>query len=331
MFDIKEFLYKHGGHRSKQLTSADEIALPTCLWCGKGGDHFNYNIKLKKGGCLKCGLGVKTHEGIVALLEGITRQDALHFINFSGGDRISAVIDILKSVKEEVQEESIVNHTNADLPKEFELMVDVLKPLSQQINIPIPFAERKYSVDLIEKMQIGFCREGDYACRIIFPIRCNGMKSFVARRIHDWMGKKYKNPPGSKHSQLLYGYDLIPLNQIIFIVEGVTDALRLISYGFYAVCTFGKKLSSEQINLLFSLKPKECVLMFDSDALKEIIKAFGKLSMRINSSVIKLPKNILREDVDPDELSQNEVALLFNKRITMSKIDNTISILSEVV
>ncbi len=331
MIDLKKYLVeKHGGHKSGQLNSPDEIALPECFWCHKDKDHFNFNIKTNKGGCLKCGKGFHSVVQMICKLEHLNETRAkLYLMHGSLEERskMSLVKDILGKNKIDEKTESEIEHLNTELPDEFIPMVD-LTITGVKIRIPLEFKERNYSRKIISKAKIGYCGEGDYACRIIFPIYCKDMKSFVARRIHEWQNKKYKNPPGSKHSQLLYNYNNMPeYGGLIFVVEGVTDVLRLWSYGLYAVCTFGKKISFKQIDLLVELQPKEVVSVFDGDAVKQNKKSFEKLSLRLNASYMVLPKKNDEEYYDPDDLPKEKFFKAFEKRIGLSKLDNAIRIL----
>lgn len=320
--NIKKYLIeRHNGRKSRQLNSQYEISLPVCPTCGKDKDHFNFNIKTERGGCLKCGFGVGV-VGLVQTLENISSKKAKEFIANDGLDvnKLDSVVNILKRSSE--QEDLIIHHVNSELPDEFELMYDALR--DNRLVVPKGFADRDYSTDTLKKFQMGFCKTGSYAARIIFPIYSEDKKSFVARKIHEWMNKKYKNPPESKHSQLLYGYNLIPEDVIIFICEGPTDVLRLADYGFYAVCTFGKKISMEQVDLLFKLKPKEVVCVFDGDALEQNIKAFEKISMRLVSSYLMLP-----EDNDPDSVSKTVFDSCFNKRKKFDRLNYIEEILTK--
>ncbi len=315
--DLKQYLIdKHGGHASKQSSSKNEIALPACPKCGKEEDHFNFNIATKKGGCLSCGFGIHNGIALIQVLEQVSRKEArnIYLLGLVGKSKLDAIEDMLtkKNIEEPDETEE---HQNVDLPEEFELMIDVLRDPVKKI--PKVFFERRYPDYVISEYQLGFCLSGNYQARIIFPVYCAGKKSFVARKTHEWMNKKYKNPSGSKHSQLLYGYDLVSSQVIIFVCEGPTDVLRLRSYGWNAVCTFGKKISNVQIDLIFDLDPLEVVALFDGEAVKQNKKAFKKLSLRFKTSYILLP-----EDKDPDNISENELSRLYDDRFGISKIDD---------
>ena len=321
MIDIKKYLIdNHGGHKSKQLSSNSEIAM-ICPECGKGEDHFNFNVDRKRGGCLKCGYGVRSIESLLIKLEGIKKSEAKLLVETGGyKNKVEAVLNIFED-KNIYEEDKEAEHINSDLPKEFELMIDYLR-IPKYI-IPSCFDDRKYPLLLIEKYGIGFCKKGKYASRIIIPIICGDKKSFVARRIFEWQNNKYKNPPGSKHSQLLFGFDNIKKGETIYVCEGVTDVLRMSQYGYNAVSTFGKKISDNQIKLLSLKEPFEIVVLFDGDAIKQNKKAFRKISLNHNTSYVTLPS-----EYDPDNIQFNLLKKMIKNRIGISKINDTISILN---
>lgn len=331
MFNIKSYLIdKHGARWAAWKAEKNtELTMP-CPSCNRDDEHFNFNVKIKRGGCFSC---MYECDDIILVmkLEGITHRQAEQIVKYGydGTNKIQAAINLL-SMKEQVQvSESENKHQNSELPEDFELMVDSLR--DQQVIIPTVFAARNYPISTIEKLKIGFSRSH---ARIIFPILCDGKRSWVARRIHDWQDKKFKNPPGSKHSQLLYNYDNIPQNvDVLMVVEGATDSARLDSYGYYVVGTFGKKISVKyQVNLIFRLNPKEVVSIFDGEAIKQNMKAFDKLSMRMNSSYALLPKKPNSDKYyDPDDCPKSMFDQCVENRARSSKIDNAINILTHLL
>lgn len=331
MLDLRQFLIdQHDGIPVKGRPQ--EITMD-CPDCGKGNGHFRFNTLKKRGACFRCSLTVGSAVNLLMLLEGIskTRAVELYEVGSIGGSRSSSALKLIS--KKEKKEEVIVEdrHVNSELPEEFELCFDPNR--NPNFICPKVFASRQYKLSTIIKLKIGFCREGSYAARIIFPIECNGMKSFYARKIRDEMKPKYKNPPGSKHSQILYAYDLVPDNaDMVFVVEGCTDVCRLLDRGYHAVATSGKKISSEQVDLLVKKKPKEVITMFDSDAMKENEKAFKKLSYRLNASYILLrvkgvDNNGQMIQLDPDEMTEHELKLCIEYRHTMSRKKTALNIL----
>jgi len=315
MIDYKKILVdKYGGHKSKMSSRQEEISLHNCPKCGKDGDHFSFNVLTCKGGCFSCGYTVFNFCDLIAHIENITIEAANIFVSGIEGKNKLDIIDDFFVDKNNKSEIKKYEHINVELPDEFILMIDYLRhPVAR---IPKVFTSRKYPLSIIEKFGLGYCETGKYANRIIFPVYCKDKKSFVARRIKDIMPEKYKNPLGSLHSQLLYGYNFISKDKIIFLTEGPTDVLRLASYEYFAVCSFGKKVSYEQIDLLVDLEPKEVVCVFDGDALKQNIKAFNKLSNRLDTTYIILP-----DEYDPDDCPRDIFESCYINRKNMSKLN----------
>lgn len=319
---IISWLTSHGFTPSRVLRKPDELAID-CPKCGKP-DHFHFNPYKEIGGCWSCSYKPDFYQ-VIADIERVDRKQVeLHIEAFTGGDDMETVIAMLSNEPAERPEPT---HVNADLPAEYERVVD---PLRSQIKIPIYLKSRNYPVEILNQYRIGFCLTGDYAARIIFPVSCSGMRSFVARRIFDYMAAKYKNPPGALHSKLLYGYDELTFRQkrILFICEGPTDVLRLAQYGYSAVATFGKKISYDQINLLQLLRPDEVIIMFDADALTENEKSFERLSHFMPTSIIALPQKPNGEYYDPDDIERRDLDILYSRRSGVNDLDETIRILT---
>jgi len=318
---------KHGG-RSKS-GDKDEVVMD-CPNCGKADNHFSFNVRKGVGNCYRCSYHPRSATVLIQKLDGVDKETAelIAIYGNDSGSKAEAVIELLGR-KTETRDE-FVPHKNASLPKEFQLMVDALR--EPRVLIPTDFMKRGYSVEALKKFRVGFCSEGDYKSRVIFPVECEDNTSFVARRIHDYMDKKYKNPMDSKHEQLLYNYNRLPDGGQIFICEGVTDVLRMESHGFHATATFGKKISTYQIQLIQKLNPKEVIVCFDGDAIDSNRRAFDRLSYRVNTSFILLPKKPNQDKYyDPDDVPKMTLYACIHERIGMSKLQNSIRILSEIV
>jgi hypothetical protein len=67
-------------------------------------------------------------------------------------------------------------------------------------------------------------------------------------------------------------------NKTVILTEGVFDALGFLSVGIPALCTFGKSLSSMQLQLLQELHPSEVAFAWDLDAYKSTLNIVDKVS-----------------------------------------------------
>lgn len=109
-------------------------------------------------------------------------------------------------------------------------------------------------------------RDFFYDGRIIFPIRneLNEIIGFAGRKVvEDSPSPKYLYTPGLPKSRILYrsyvAFEKVRADvrqgksPVIYVCEGLLDALRLESLGFPAVAVLGASLSEEQANLLLRL------------------------------------------------------------------------------
>lgn len=308
-----------------------------CPECGKGDGHFRFNTIKGMGACFKCDYRVGSIEALVAKVKGISKMRAEIWVETGNPEasRAQAAAVILSRDKKEDRSSKVEDrHIDSPLPKEF---IPMYEPLRRPISVvPKVFAKRGYTLNTIANLGLGFCKIGDYAGRIIFPLRCDGKESFFARKIFEYQHPKFKNPPGSKHSQLLYNYDQVYTGaSMVFVVEGCTDVCRLFDYGYQVVGTSGKKISSEQIDMLVRKEPKEVVALFDGDAVKENRGAFEKLAYRLKASIAFLPQkgvNVEGEKTyyDPDDAPFDLLKSSIESRVGMSRLDNAINFLKQI-
>lgn len=332
MLDLRDYLIKN--YNGKPFPKKPYEISIDCPDCDKGEFHFGFNVIKKEGRCFRCSYTVKTAVALISKLENISTIKARDYL--STGSLHSSRIDALrKAIEKNNKKEDIEideKHIDTDVPKEYIPIIDPGR--SPKVMIPKIFKKRNYRLSTIHRMRIGYCAEGYYASRLIFPIESEDKISFYARRMFDYMPQKYKNPPGSKHSLLLYNYNNIP-NDVdqLFIVEGCTDVLRMIERNYYVVGTSGKKISSEQIDLITKKRPKEVVVLYDGDAIKENHKAFLKLSYRLKSSYAFLPQKGYEKNkkifYDPDDIPFEELKKIIKERTSMDKLSNISRILKK--
>lgn len=120
----------------------------------------------------------------------------------------------------------------------------------------------------IERYDIGYCPDGDYAGRIIVPSldEENKLNYFLARDFTGSAYLKYKNPPVSKdvvvfESQLDYSEPLV-------LCEGVFDAIAIRRN---AVALLGKNIPSKLKMKMIENKVSEVYVVLDEDAIKNAI------------------------------------------------------------
>ena len=159
---------------------------------------------------------------------------------------------------------------------------------------------RDVSDNIIRRFDLHFASTGDYAQRIVVPIKRGGqLVGFQARTIRK-EEPKYRYPPGFSAAKHLFNIDEARRHKWTIIVEGVFDAWRV---GKRAVALFGKHMSSTQ-KLTLVETWREAVVMLDGDAQVSAVKIARELETQgMRVSVATLPPNR-----DPASLAPVEVS-----------------------
>jgi len=147
----------------------------------------------------------------------------------------------------------------------------------------------------IAKYQLGFCRDGKYANRIVVPSYDeNGQLNFFSSRAYyDANPLPYLNPSGLKN-KIIFNELLISWSLPIVICEGPFDAIAIRRN---AIPLLGKTISDKLRGKIYTENVKHIYLALDSDAIKNSIKlAKTFLEEGINVYVLDL------EEKDPAEL-----------------------------
>jgi hypothetical protein len=161
---------------------------------------------------------------------------------------------------------------------------------------------------LIRKYRLTCCTTGYYKERIIIPL-------YKDKKLYAWTARAIGNPqnaPRYLSSELVkktvFNRD-IEGGELLFVVEGPFDALKLDYYGqehgARATCTFGTSISIEQVIILNALKKlfQRVVVLFDRDALEPSFEAIDWLSAA-NVTLGTLPEKFK----DPGEMSGTDIA-----------------------
>tara|TARA_Y100000004_G_scaffold62926_1_gene70479 strand:- start:405 stop:1418 length:1014 start_codon:yes stop_codon:yes gene_type:complete len=253
--------------------SGDELVLRECLFCGRV--HKMYvNIAKLRFHCFAASCGASGR--LVALVMAIEDCDAVEasriIRSLSKGLLQSKPVSALERAFNDLVNEPKVTEEDArleamrvPLPQEYEPCWD-----GDQWRVPQYLVDRGLDNDSIKKWQVGFARRGRYAGRVIIPVKCSGMTSFVARDSTGDAIQKYLNPGAAMMGQMLFGYDACSPSSLIVAVEGVFDAIRLWSLGIPAVAYFGSHPRVGQTRLLEQLEPSRLILMPDPDAVGQV-------------------------------------------------------------
>jgi DNA primase len=156
--------------------------------------------------------------------------------------------------------------------------------------------------------------------RIVIPARDRqGTDRFLIKRSvrdQDWPKYLY-HPPGIAKSALLFGVLNWPTERdMLVLVEGSLDVIRLRQHGIPAVAILGTGISDKQVGIVEQINPKCVYLMFDKDAsgvrnIEIAIKKIRKLPLR----VCLYPKG----KFDPAELSGAQAIRSVERSISLVK------------
>lgn len=283
----------------KPRISSNNISF-TCPVCNKPGHAF-INIKTYAWDCKKCNesgnlYGLLKHLGLLHLLEGTP-----------------VVYDKLKPLeKENISiEEKDLQIADKSLPPGFKRLGH--KDNSIYSNY---LRKRKFQGVDFNILQPGYTelisRYEDY---VIIPIeRDFSVKGFVARYIgNDETKKRYQNSVHTEFSKLLGLYDQITIDtRFLILVEGIFDAISVITElelhelhaDMWCCCTFGKRLSHAQIELIKKTKVKFLYLLYDARDAVDDIKRAGSAARREGFAVFGCFSN---SEHDPGEMSSREI------------------------
>lgn len=278
----------------------DELRIRHCLWCGR---HRTLKVNVRRrrfichhGRCAERGGLVK----LIMQIEGCDRNGARRVM----GDLAKGIVQYRKprGTAAELKERLSTpppepKRLSADLPEEFVRCWD-----GKRWQIPTYLTKvRRLKKSTIKRWGIGFCRKGDYASRVVVPVRCAGETTFVARAtVADAV--KYKNPQSADSGRVLFGYDELVPDKPVVVVEGVFDAMRLWSWGHQAVATLHLGVSDRQALLLERCGSRPVILMPDASAVLDWAKQAPRLIHRLPSLLLaSLPAG------DPDSSTQMTV------------------------
>lgn len=287
----------------KETRSNQYIA--TCPFCSKPA-HFYINKTTQQWDCKKCG----ESGGIRKLLKHL---DKTYLLGASTVKEVPAI----KSIRE-IQDDAS-KQENVEI-----------QPLPT-IHMPVGFKIYEYVTPYLQKRKInmedikhwGFGQTrlvSRYIGYVLIPIKENGeIKGFIGRygaRVVPEDKLRYSNSLGTDFGKLLFGYDDIIKDKTdtVIITEGLFDAIAVTKKlnlfedeSIRAVCTFGKKISRDQIQKLLDKNIRQVILLYDYDALKDIRHYALILDEYF---VTKVAVALGKKDID--ECTQSEVFEVFN-------------------
>lgn len=311
-------------HLNNQSLTGSGQWIADCPFCGKQ-KHFYMNSKNGLWDCKVCLEKGNWYQFQKRVGSGVDNENEEVKEKKKKARKSSKLISSLESINEHFEERKLLRSINQNIDEKFkyEIPPDIYLPNSF---IPIKksnakrayeyLLKRKYNKYHISKYDLMYGTNGIYFNRIIIPVYLDGsLKGYLGRWIPDEeleeVKRKYRNSYKTDFAKLLGNYDLINPCDPVIICEGAFSSYRI---DYNSVFSFGKKLSKSQIYLLKKKKVKEVLLLFDSDAQKEIIK-LGNLLKGENFTV----RILLFDQGDPDDL-ENEDGKLYERLLDESQI-----------
>jgi DNA primase len=263
--DLLELLGKHKKATKNNVSS-------NCPFCGKA-DHFFINLVTQAWDCKKCG-----REGNIYML--LKEWNKMHLLEGAVVDHEKRLTTISELIAKELEEDEIIL-PDRKMPIGFKQL---------QYGDDHPFTkyliDRKFTKKDFEIYRPGYTNlKSEYEDYVLLPIEMDfAVKGFIGRYTKkiakdDKDTLRYKNSKNTIFASLLYGYDEIEYEtETLILVEGVFDQKSVTTEldlhsqkEFKSCCTFGKKISDDQIKLIKKTNVKNIFLMYDSsDAINQM-------------------------------------------------------------
>ena len=229
-----------------------------CPFCNHHKPKLQVNTETQKWHCWTCNSGGKKLTSLLKKLD-VDRKT------------ISIIREIYGDSQYNPQLEDADTKVFISLPKEFISLSEPPKGFNPEYKHAINYlTQRGITEKDIIKYNIGYCKEGLYARRVIVPsYNSDGsLNYFVSRSYYPEEKMKYKNPPISKNVICLDSQ--INWNEPIILCEGVFDAITIRRN---AIPLLGKFPSKTLVEKIFMSGVSDIIISLDSDAINEALKA----------------------------------------------------------
>lgn len=267
------------GKEKQYYPSKGQIAF-NCYVCDEGRNKGNLEINIHNHvfKCWSC-CEINGTQGVLGKL-----------IDSVGNKKQKKLYSIFKPVEIEKEKKE---RAYLKLPKEFISFKDYNSlhvPHKQAKNYLI---SRGITEEIIEKYNIGFATQGEYANRIIVPsYDLKGELNFFVSRAWFKTKSKYKNPQAPKEL-IIFNESLINWNEPIFLCEGVFDSFFLSN----SIPLLGKHLPDILFTELYEKAKSDIIICLDGDAFENAKKIYNQLNGGKLSGKIKILKLPLDKDV----------------------------------
>lgn len=315
-FDLETYVEETFTIQRRVLSNQSEIHVNCFAPNGCAGSdykqHLYINVETKRWYCHKCGFGNSQEQP--------GTNSLVHFLSVLEGVPpvviVERLLDTVEPTTDEDLYETLIRMFYEDPEPDPEPRIldlpRTVQPLRARGITSAKYykyiTERGFSLADLESLDVRFVvkhpfprREGQkrefaWKWRVVFPIydlegRC---RSAVGRSITDKQEFNWAAWPEHDTRDLLWPLGhwkldkWVPISDVstLVLTEGVPDAHavnRLTS--FRSLCTFGKKISEPQMDLISQIGIKKIILAWDRDAKVQIRRAVKKLSTRFEVAV----------------------------------------------
>jgi DNA primase len=234
-----------------------------CPFCNHHKPKLQVNTETQKWHCWTCNSGGKKLTSLLRKLD-VDRKT------------ISLIREIYGDSNWTPQQEDAETKVFISLPKEFISLAEEPKGFNPEYKHAMFYlTQRGIGIKDIIKHNIGYCKEGLYARRVIIPsYNSDGsLNYFVSRSYYSEEKMKYKNPPISKN--IICFESQINWNEPI-----ILNAIPLL----------GKFPSKQLVENIFLSGVSDIVISLDNDAINEALKAadyFRKNGINVKMMYLK--------------------------------------------
>ena len=268
-----------------------------CPFCNHHKQKLQVNTETQKWHCWNCNSGGKKLTSLLRKLD-VDRKI------------ISIIREIYGDTNWTPQQDDAETKVFIQLPKEFISLSEEPKGFNPEYKHAMFYlTHRGISMKEIIKYNIGYCKDGLYARRVIIPsYDLNGqLNYFVSRSYYSEEKMKYKNPPISKN---IIGFESqVNWNEPIILCEGVFDAITIKRN---AIPLLGKFVQNTLMGAIKNTNP-EVYICLDSDAQEDALVLYNKIK-----SYVKVVRNIKLDGKDAGENNFQNILKYQKNSVTLS-------------
>ena len=306
--------------RRQKHHDGDELVLRSCLFCGRSDKMY---VQMGRGRFHCFSAHCRARGNITALvmaIEGCGYAQAVDIVGrFAAGiikaRPMSELAVMFQALKDGTLGAADAIDLSVPMPPGFRSCYDKAR---DAYRIPPYLKARNISQAMVKRWGMGYCMSGRYNERVVIPVVCRGMTSFVARDMTGKSSFKYLNP-GTLQANFLGGFDRLDPGAPVYVMEGIFDAIRWDGWGFQSCPYFGSHLREPQIELLRDLNPPEVVVVPDGEAYQDVVVKCSHIAHLFRKlTVVKLPYGI-----DPDTVPNRKAArrLIIDGLVVIGPLD----------